>query len=54
MTISKILTLSTCNPLDANPPQSEHGAVVINVQKGDMVELLTKDEKHCVQIFNPL
>lgn len=36
-----ILTLSTGDPFDADPPQSEHGAVVIDMQEADLVELLT-------------
>ncbi len=35
-----ILTLSTGDPLDANPPHSEHGAVMIHVQEADLAELL--------------
>lgn len=47
-----ILTLSTGDPFDANPPQSEHGAVVIDMQEADMVELLTQDEKHSVEVLH--
>lgn len=43
------LTLSTGDPFDANPPEDEHGAVVIDMEEADLVELLPHDEKDCVQ-----
>ncbi len=43
------LTLSTGDPFDANPPEDEHGAVMIHMQEADLVELLPQDEKDCVQ-----
>lgn len=50
----RILTLSSCHPFDANPPQSEHSAMVVDMQEGHLVELFPHDEKHCVQVFNAL
>lgn len=47
MNISQ-LTLSSGDPFDANPPEDEHGAVVVDVEKADLVELLPQDEKDCV------
>lgn len=44
-----LLTLSTGDPFDANPPEDEHGAVMVDVEEADLVELLPQDEKDCVQ-----
>lgn len=33
------------NPLDANPPEEEHGAVVVDVQEGQLSVLLPQDEE---------
>lgn len=41
-----ILTLSPCTVLDPHPPYEEHASVVINVEEGDLVVLLTQCE-HC-------
>lgn len=46
------LTLSSCHPLDADPPEREHGAVVVDVQEGNLVELLPQNEEHRVQVLN--
>lgn len=46
--------LATGDPFDANPPQNEHGAVVVDVQEADLVKLLPHDEEHCVQKLHPL
>lgn len=46
------LTLSSCHPFDADPPEREHGAVVVNVQKGDLAELFPQDEEHRVKVFD--
>lgn len=43
------LTLSSGDPFDADPPEDEHGAVVVDVKKADLVELLPQDEKDRVQ-----
>ena len=43
------LTLSTGDPFDADPPEDEHGAVVVDVEEADLVELLPEDEKDCIQ-----
>lgn len=48
------LTLSAGDPLDADPPQDEHGAVVVDVEEADLVELLPQDEKDGVQELHPL
>ena len=44
-----VLTLAARDPLDADPPQDEHGAVVVDMQEADLVKLLSHDEEHCVQ-----
>lgn len=43
------LTLSSGDPFDADPPENEHGAVVVDVEKADLGELLPQDEKDRVQ-----
>lgn len=43
------LTLSTGNPFDSNPPEDEHGAVMVDVEEADLVELLPQYEKDSVQ-----
>lgn len=50
----ELLTLSSCHPLDANPPEREHGAMMVDVQEGDLVKFFPQDEKHSVQILNAL
>lgn len=40
-----LLTLSSRDPLDANPPEDEHGAVMVDVKEADLVEFLPQDEK---------
>ena len=40
------LTLTTSNPLDPNPPEEEHGGMVIDVEERDLVVLLAKDEEN--------
>lgn len=49
-----LLTLSSGHPFDANPPEGEHGAVVVDVQEADLVEFFPQDEKHCVQVLYAL
>ena len=39
------LTLSTSNILHPGPPVEDHGAVVIDVQEGQLVVLLPQDEE---------
>lgn len=41
--------MSSGDPLDADPPEDEHGAVVVDMEKADLVELLPQDEKDRVQ-----
>lgn len=43
------LTLPSRDPFDANPPEDEHGAVMVDMEEADLVELLPQDEKHRVQ-----
>lgn len=40
--------LSTCYKLDAKPPVNNHGAMMVHVEKADLVILLSQDEEHCV------
>lgn len=39
------LTLSSGDPFDTDPPEDEHGAVVVDMEKADLVELFPQDEK---------
>ena len=48
----KMLTLSSWDPLNSDPPQGEHGTVMIHVKKRDLVVFLPQDKKHRVQILN--
>lgn len=48
----QILTLSTRDPFDTDPPEDEHGAVMVDVEEADLVELLPQDEKYCIQEFH--
>lgn len=50
--LSIVLTLSTRDPFDANPPKDEHGAVVIDMKEADLGKFLPQDEKDCVQEFH--
>lgn len=47
-----VLTLAACHPLDSDPPQCEHGAVMVHMKEGDLVVLLPQDEEHGVQILH--
>lgn len=47
-----LLTLSTWDPFDSDPPEDEHGAVVVHVEEADLVELFPQDEEDCVQEFH--
>lgn len=49
-----LLTLSSRHPLDADPPEREHGAVVVDVQEGHLVELLPQNKEDRVQILDAL
>lgn len=51
LTLSVLLTLSTRDPFDTNPPEDEHSAVVVDMEEADLAELLSQDEKNCVQVF---
>lgn len=48
-----LLTLSTRDPLDTNPPEDEHGTVMVDVEEADLVELLPQYKKHSVQELHP-
>lgn len=50
----ELLTLSSCHPFDADPPQREHGAVVVDVQESHLAEFFPQDKKHRVQILDAL
>ena len=41
-----VLTLSSSDPFDPNPPEKEHGGMVINMEESYLFVLLAKDEKH--------
>lgn len=47
-----VLTLATCHPLDSDPPQCEHGTVMVHVKERDLVVFLPQDEKHSIQILH--
>lgn len=49
-----LLTLPSCHPFDADPPEREHGAVVVNMEESHLVEFLPQDEEHRVQILDAL
>ena len=40
-TVTKVLTRSNRNPLDAYPPEDKHGEVVVYVQVRQLLPLLT-------------
>ena len=40
-----VLTLPTRDPFDTNPPDGEHGRVMIHVEERDLIVLLTQDEE---------
>lgn len=48
------LTLSSGYPFDPDPPQREHGGMVVDVQEGDLVAFLPSYEEHGVKEFNQL
>ena len=50
----QVLTLSSRDPLDSDPPEDEHGAVMVDMEEADLVDLLPQDEEHCVQILHSL
>ena len=41
--------MSSRDPFDANPPEDEHGAVMVDMEEADLVELLPQDEEDGVQ-----
>lgn len=45
--------MSSRDPLDADPPKDEHGAVVVHMEEADLVKFLSQDEKDCVQELHP-
>lgn len=52
--MEQLLTLPARHPFDADPPEREHGAVVVNMEESHLVEFLPQDEKHRVQILDAL
>ena len=40
---------TTRTVLDPDPPQAEHGGVVVDVEEGQLVILLADDEEHRVE-----
>lgn len=44
----KVLTGTTRHPLNAYPPQGEHGRVMINVKEAQLIVLLSKYEEKCI------
>lgn len=42
----KTLTLPSRNILDPGPPVENHGAVMIHMQKGQLIVLLPQNEEH--------
>ena len=49
---AKSLTAASCIPPNSYPPQKHHGAVVVDMQEGDLVVLLAKYEEECIEEFN--
>lgn len=45
---SFLLTLSTRDPFDADPPEDEHSAVMVDMEEADLVELFPQYEEDCV------
>lgn len=41
--------MASRDPFDADPPEDEHGAVMVDVEEADLGEFLPQDEKDCVQ-----
>lgn len=52
--IKKILTTSAGHPLDADPPEREHGTVVVHVQERELVFFFAQDEEERVHEFQYL
>ena len=46
MTTQDKLTLSTSHPLYPNPPEEEHGWMMIDMEKGNLIVLLSKNKEH--------
>ena len=47
-----VLTVSSHKPLGYHPPYHDHGAVVVDMQEGDLVVLLAKFEEECFEEFD--
>ena len=43
---NKLLTLSTRDPFQSNPPEANHSCVMINMKECYLIVLLTEKEKH--------
>ena len=48
------LTASSCIPLHSDPPERHHGTVMVDMQEGDLIVLLSQNEEHSVQELNDL
>ena len=46
--------MATRHPVHDEPPDVEHGGVVIDVQEGDLVVVLPQDEEECVHELDEL
>lgn len=46
---SAVLTCTSSIPLHSDPPEEDHGAVMVDMKEGDLVVLLPQNEEHCVQ-----
>lgn len=53
-TTSCSLTLSTGYEFNPQPPVDDHGAVMVDVKKGDLVVLLSQDEEDGVEELDDL
>ena len=41
-----LLTETTGNPFDTNPPKQRHGRMVVDMKKADLCILFTKHKEH--------
>lgn len=49
-----LLTRSTWHPFHSDPPQDEHGAVMVDVQECQLLVLLAQDEEDRVHELDQL
>ena len=50
----RVLTLTAWYPFDSHPPDREHAGVMVDVQKRNLVVLLTQQEEYRVQKLDQL